>query len=49
MRAPSQASTPLTQVEAMRGRKVVPSNGELAWDGSKIVGDAAGRRLEFAR
>ena len=24
-------------------------NGELAWDGSRIVGTAAGRRLEFAR
>ena len=24
-------------------------NGELAWDGAKIVGEAAGRRLEFAR
>ena len=24
-------------------------NGALAWDGARIVGDAAGRRLEFAR
>ena len=24
-------------------------NGELAWDGSKIVGEPTGRRLEFAR
>ena len=24
-------------------------NGELAWDGTKIVGEAGGRRLEFAR
>ena len=24
-------------------------NGALAWDGSRIVGEAAGRRLEFAR
>ena len=24
-------------------------NGALAWDGTRIVGDAAGRRLEFAR
>ena len=24
-------------------------NGQLAWDGAKLVGEAAGRRLEFAR
>ena len=24
-------------------------NGELAWDGAQLVGDPAGRRLEFSR